>query len=76
MSGGPPISPAPAIAAAAPMAYTLFFAVKPSDYLMSEFIESHPGSGDWHVVSRGKPKHDWSGIDTTEPKPAYVPTQI
>ena len=36
----------------------------------------HPGSGNWHVVSGGKTKHDWSGINTTEPKPAYVPAQI
>ena len=54
----------------------MFVAMKPSDYLMGECIEPHPGSGDWHFISRGMPKHEWSGIDTIEPKPAYVPTQI
>jgi hypothetical protein len=52
-----------------------YVAVKPADYLMGKFIESHPGSNDWHVISGGKPMADWSGIDPNEPMAAYVPTQ-
>jgi hypothetical protein len=43
---------------------------------MGKFIESHPGSGDWHIISGGKPNADWTGIDAQAPKSAYVPTQI
>jgi hypothetical protein len=73
-SGNPPLNPA--AVATAPVQYVPYVAVKPADYLMGKFIESHPGSNDWHVISGGKPMADWSGIDTNVPMAAYVPTQI
>ena len=48
---------------------------KPPDYLMGEFVESYPGTLDWHIIAGGKPKPDWSGRDATDPNRTFVPTQ-
>ena len=48
---------------------------KPPDFIMGKYIESQAGCGDWHIVAGGKPLVDWSGIDATEPRSTFVPTQ-
>ena len=49
---------------------------KPPSYIMGEFVESYPGTSDWHIIAGGKPKPDWSGRDATDPNRTFVPTQL
>jgi hypothetical protein len=42
---------------------------KPLDPKMGVYVESVPGSCDWHIVCGGKPLSDWSGLDPSASKP-------
>mgnify|MGYP000857262147 FL=1 len=49
---------------------------RPPNYKMGEFVESFPGTRDWHIIAGGKPEADWSSRDATEPERTFVPTQL
>jgi len=42
---------------------------------MSSYNESYKGAADWHAISGGKPKADWSGLDASVPRSAPNPKQ-
>ena len=49
--------------------------IKPVDPIMSTYNESYKGAADWYAISGGKPKADWSGLDTSVPRQAPNPKQ-
>jgi hypothetical protein len=49
---------------------------RPPNYKMGEFVESFPGTRDWHIIAGGKPEADWISRDATEPERTFVPTQL